>query len=375
VQLSAFYVFQESDTLSEPLVIAGLAGLLVCALLFVWLWRRERAASFALLWMGATLAPVLNARWMPAGVFAERYLYLPSVGFCWLFGWAAVRIWRAAMAPESPSKLRLLQRGIPVTVAVVATLYGLRTVTRNRDWRSDEALYTKTLEQQPDAKIIRTNLGALYFDRGDLAGAEREWTASLGPGRHYASTLNNMGLLRAQQQRYEEAIDYFEQAMRERPQYMSPHRNLARVYAELGRDQDAEREYRTAVKLTPLSAAARNDFGEFLLQRGRRAEAQEQYAMSAKADPNSEAEANLGNLLAESGDANGARLAYNSALALNPFNSRARFGLAKLDEGAGRLADALRGYRAGLELDPHNIQAQQAVLRLSSKSGAKPPLR
>jgi Tfp pilus assembly protein PilF len=375
LQLSAFYVFHASQSPAEPQVVAGLAGLLACTLLFLWLWRRDRLASFALLWMGATLAPVLNARWMPAGVFAERYLYLPSAGFCWLAGWAAVRIWRKAAAAENSGGFRVMRRAVPVAVAAVAVLYGARTVERNRDWRSDEVLYTKTLEQQPDAQIIRTNLGAIYFDRGDLAAAEREWTASLGPGRPYASTLNNLGLLRAQQERYDEAIDFFEQAIRERPKYMSPHRNLAKVYAETGRDQDAEQEYRLAVELAPLSAGARNEFGQFLLGRGRPADAQEQFAISAQADPNPEAQVNLGNLLASAGDVERARAAYRSAVALNPFDSRARFGLAALDESAGRLAEALSGYRAGLETDPGNAQAREAVLRLDSQSGLRRPGR
>lgn len=371
LQLSAFYVFHPNQRLSEPQVIAGLAGLLACALLFLWLWRRDRVASFALLWMGATLGPVLNARWMPAGVFGERYLYLPSVGFCWLLGWAGVKIWRLTLAAEGSGRLRVLHWAVPVAGAVVAVLYGVRTVERNRDWRSDEVLYSKTLETQPDARIIRTNLGAIYFDRGDLAAAEREWMASLGPGRPYASTLNNLGLLRSQQKRYDEAVDFFEKAIGERPKYMSPHKNLAKVYAETGRDQEAEREYRLAVELAPLSAGARNEFGQFLLSCGRPAEAQEQFAISAQADPNSEAQVNLGKLLASAGDLERARAAYGSAVALDPFDSRARFGLAKLDEGAGRLAEALRGYRAGLETDPGNAQAREAVLRLDTKAGVQ----
>jgi tetratricopeptide (TPR) repeat protein len=373
LHLSAFYVFQESRRLSEPQVLAGLAGLLACALLFVWLWRRDRAVSFALLWMGATLAPVLNARWMPAGVFGERYLYLPSVGFCWLLGWAVARAWRVAGKAERPGWQRMLRPAVPVAVAVVAVLYGARTVERNRDWRSDEILYSKTLEQQPGARIIRTNLGAIYFDRGDLAAAESEWMASLGPGRPYASTLNNLGLLRAKEERYDEAIVFFEQAMRERPKYMSPHKNVARVYQMMGRFADAEREHKLAVELAPLSASARNEFGEFLLDSGRPEEAQEQYALSAQADPNSEAHVHLGRFLVSEGDLERARAAYGRAVALDPFDSRARFGLAALDERTGRLAEALSGYRAVLETDPRNALAREAVLRLGAQAGVRQP--
>jgi tetratricopeptide (TPR) repeat protein len=374
VQLSAFYVFHPSQRLSEPQVIAGLAGILLCVALFIWLWRRDRAASLGLLWMGATIAPVLNARWMPAGVFAERYLYLPSVGFCWLIAWAVAKSWRVGTAATRGGQAgrRVLQQAVPMAVGVVAVLYGAGTVNRNRDWHSDEVLYTKTLAQQPDAQIIRTNLGAIYFDRGDFASAEREWLASLGPARPYASTLDNLGLLRSHQERYDEAIAYFQRTIAERPNFMSPHKNLAKTYADMDRDQDAEREYRIAIGLAPLSSGARNEFAKYLLERGRPAEAQAQFAISAQVDPNSEAQVNLGNFLASAGDADRARAAYASAVAMNPFDSRAHFGLAKLDEAAGRLPEALDGYRAGLQTDPGNVPARDAVLRLSAKTGTRP---
>ena len=374
LQMSAFYVFHASQRFGEPQVIAGIAVILGCVALFVWLWRRDRSASFAFLWMAATIAPVLNARWMPAGVFAERYLYLPSVGFCWLIAWAVANCWRVGTTAASTRRydLRFLRPSVPIAVGLVAVLYGARTVHRNRDWRSDEALYTQTLAQQPDAQIIRTNLGAIYFDRGDLVSAEREWLTSLGPARPYASTLSNLGLLRARQERYDEAIAYFERAIAERPNYMSPHKNLAQTYAAMGRDDDAEREYRVAIGLAPLSSGAHNEYAKYLLERGRSVEAQEQFAISAQVDPNSEAQVNLGNFLASAGDTVRARAAYSSAVSMDPFDSRAHFGLAKLDEASGRLSEALNGYRAGLQTDPANAQARDAVMRLTGQTGARP---
>jgi len=62
------------------------------------------------------LGPVLNARWMSASVFAERYLYMPSIGFWWLVAWAAVSLWRA----EGPSFLRPLSRATPILLAAIA---------------------------------------------------------------------------------------------------------------------------------------------------------------------------------------------------------------------------------------------------------------
>src|SRR6266567_7337417 len=89
--LSAYYVFHKSSHLTDRNVLLGLAALAVCGILFVILWRRVHLLSFALILFFLPLGPVLNPKWMPASVFAERYLYLPSIGFCWLAGWAAVK--------------------------------------------------------------------------------------------------------------------------------------------------------------------------------------------------------------------------------------------------------------------------------------------
>jgi protein O-mannosyl-transferase len=363
--LVAFYVFHESHSIRDPHVLAGLAGLVACVGLFAFLWRNARPPSFALLWIGATLAPVLNARWMPAQVFAERYLYLPSVGFCWLIGAAVAKLWRDTHS-GSPSAFRpFARRAIALAVVVIACLYAIATVERNRDWRSDDVLYRRTLELQPDAQVIHTNLGVYYSDHGDWAAAEREWTLALGPGKPSAVTLNNLGLVRRNQKRYSEAADLFEQAILLRPKYMAPYRNLAEMYTEMGRLDDADRQYQQAVSLAPLDVYARNSYGHFLLQQGRNPEAREQFARSAEADANAEAYDNLGDLDLAAGDRQKAHADYQAALALNDIDNHAYFGLAMLDEQQGRIAEAIKEYRAGLETDPRNAVALAAMHRLS----------
>ena len=82
--LVAFYPFHKSISFLDAWVLLGAAVLIAGAAFSVYQWRRSRMYVFALLWTFLTLAPVLNVHWMAAIVFAERYLYLPSVGFCWL---------------------------------------------------------------------------------------------------------------------------------------------------------------------------------------------------------------------------------------------------------------------------------------------------
>ena len=368
VHLVAFYVFHENHSIRDPHVLAGLAGLIVSSALFIFLWRNARPLSFAFLWMGATLAPVLNARWMPAQVFAERYLYLPSVAFCWLVGGAVAKLWRETRSGSPSAVKHFAGPAVALTVIVVACLYAIATVQRNRDWRSDEVLYRRTLEAQPEAQVIHTNLGVYYSDRGDWAAAEREWTLALGPGKPSAVTLNNLGLVRKNQKRYSEAADLFEQAIALRAKYMAPYKHLAEMYAEMGRIEDADRQYQQAISLAPLDVNARNSYGRFLLQQGRNSKAREQFARSAEADANAEAYDNLGDLDLAAGDRSKARTDYQAALALNEIDNHAYFGLAMLDEQQGRIADAIKEYRAGLETDPRNAVALAAMQRLSGHS-------
>lgn len=369
VHLMAFYVFHESTSLRDPRVLAGIAGLIVCAGLFVWLWRHAHPLSFSLIWIGATIAPVLNARWMPAQVFAERYLYLPSAAFCWLVGWAAATLWRRAQAePRSSSAGLALRQAVTVGLVVVGCAYAVIAVERNRDWRTDEVLYRRTLEQQPDAQIIHTNLGVVYSDRGDWVDAEREWTLALGPAAPNAVTLTDLGLVRKNQKRYDEAADYFERAIRLRPKFAGPYKDLAEMYQEMGRAADADKNFSQAVSLSPLDTNIRNQYGRFLLDQGRTADAREQFARSAEADANAEAFDSLGDLDLAAGDVLKARSDYQAALALNNIDNRADFGLATIDERQGRIADAVREYRAGLETDPKNELALAAVERLAART-------
>ena len=101
VHQSMYYTFHESTTLFDIRVIAGAAASIGCVALFIVLWRRASVISFALVWFVVTLAPVLNARLLAPNVFAERYLYLPSVGFSWLAGWSLVALWDKASARGS----------------------------------------------------------------------------------------------------------------------------------------------------------------------------------------------------------------------------------------------------------------------------------
>jgi Tfp pilus assembly protein PilF len=356
--LSAFYVFYESSQISDPRVLLGLGGIILCGAAFLWLWKNARTPAFFLLWMGATLAPVLNARWMPASVFAERYLYLPSAGFCWLVGWAVGRIRANARIPV------LARATLALAVGVAGLAGGIATVRRNRDWRSDQALYLKTLATNPDSGAIRLNLGTVYFNTGDQAAAEREWIQALAAGPRNVFTLINFGLLREKQGRYFESQEFFERAIRIRPDEMDAHLFYAQMLESIHRDVEADWQYRLAVTLAPYASNAHSSYGQFLYHQGRWQDAQTQFVAAVRDDPVPEAYDGLGDLYRDWKQLAQAEQSFRLAVKYNPFDSHAHFALGAIAAATGRTAEAVREYTAGLETDPTNAEALSALHKL-----------
>lgn len=361
-RLCAFYVFPKSWTALLPVVLGGIATLLLGILIFVILWRKARPVSFGLAWFVITLAPVLNVHWMPVGVFAERYLYLPSVGFCWVLAWICRRLWNAASGHAKAWRVALAS-----TAAVLAALAVWRISTRNPDWKDDVRLYRRTLEFSPDAYVIHNNLGEVYWKQGRKQLAEQEWLAAvkLAPDADYV--LANLGLALTDQGRYSEAIADLNRAIQLRPKASGNHVDLGMTYHEMGSLKDAERELETAVSLSPLSVLARQQLGEVYFDEGRFAEAENQFRASLSSQPTLDAWFSLGLARWRQGDAAEAERDFKAAQKLDPTDGRAHFMLGLLYGATGRYPQAVSEYQAGFRIDPSNPQAQAAFQKLQSE--------
>ena len=358
VNLCGFYAFHKCVALSDPRVVVGFLVLGLSLVALAYSWRRERLVSFGLLWFFVNIAPVLNARWLGANVFTERYLYLPSLGFCWIAAWAVRLLWMRLAG--RPTARKFYAAGL----AMVAILCLVRIVTRNRIWHDDPTFYRSTLAAQPDAIALRINLGAVYWNSGSPDQAEAEWREALRRAPNHWLILNNLGLAAARKKRYDEAIEDFQCSIRLRPNYADSHMNLGRTYAETGAGEKAEAQLRAAVALAPLYVQARNELAKFYFDTGRFTEAEPQFRSSVSSGGTTQAWNSLGEIYSRWNRWQDAEHAFRQAVALDPFDSRAHFGLGAVLEAQGRTKEALNEYETGLQTDPRNPIALESVERL-----------
>ena len=190
VKLCAYYVFPGDVAALYPWALGGVVALAICVIAFAYVRKSSPQAAFGVVWFLATLAPVLNVRWMTSNAFAERYLYLASIGFCWMVGWGGIQAWKSLSARGNKGRFAL-----PVAACVLAMLAVLRITTRNGDWRDNVTFYTATLAVSPGAYYIHNNLGTEYWNQGNIPAAEKEWREALrlAPASEYA--LHNLALV------------------------------------------------------------------------------------------------------------------------------------------------------------------------------------
>lgn len=130
------------------------------------------------------LLPTSNLVVTIGSIMAERFLYLPSVGFCAV---AALGLWRA-----------LGQRRVAVVVtALVVLALGARTYTRNIDWQNERSLWASTLAASPGSfKAYKGNATAIWAN--GIGTGERELDAAISMAERGVAILERTPLSNAQ---------------------------------------------------------------------------------------------------------------------------------------------------------------------------------
>jgi hypothetical protein len=216
---------------SPPKLAAVLAGL--GALLWGALSRRSPDPLRAgCLWLLAGLLPIANLVPIPSAPVAERYLYVPALGFAVI----GAALWRALAT-------RRARLAVALAVALAAGL-GVRAALRTSVWLDDRRLFESMVAADSGNASAHYNLGILRAGSGDLAGAIGAWEAAVAADPRHAGAHNNLGNAYAMTGRLESARTHYEAVRDLAPREAMPIYNLARVAELEGRREDAVRLYR-----------------------------------------------------------------------------------------------------------------------------------
>jgi hypothetical protein len=153
-------------------------------------YRRGKPVFFFIAFFFVTLAPTSNLAILIGTIMAERFLYLPSIGFA---GCLVVTVY--AVCRRFPGVA-------PASLALVAVAFAARTYTRNFDWFDDLSLWTSAAQACPASYKTHTSLATdLIAVKGaglDSAVSEAGWSLaildSLPDQRNISAVYANAGL-------------------------------------------------------------------------------------------------------------------------------------------------------------------------------------
>jgi uncharacterized membrane protein (UPF0136 family) len=137
-------------------VATGAAILCVSALVFVYCRKRAPLFALAIAWFFLGLGPVSQI--IPTIVVAaDRFLYLPMMGWALLVGCLLDLAWQRAL---TAGRSRL----VAAAITLLFMTFAARTFVRVPDWQSDETLNLATVAAFPETPTPFLNL-ATYYER------------------------------------------------------------------------------------------------------------------------------------------------------------------------------------------------------------------
>ncbi len=311
--------------------------------------RRRPAAGFAGLWFFVILAPSSSVVPLPGQPMAEHRMYLPLAGVIVLSA-LGLQAW--------------IGRRSQAVLVAVAVLFGWLTFERNKDYRSEIALWSDTVATRPDNERAHNGLGRALLDvPGRLPDAISEFEAALRIKPDYAEAHFNLGTaLSKTPGRLSDAAAEFEAALRIRPDYAEAHDSLGNLFAGVsGRLPDAVAQYEEALRINPDFAEAHNNLGDALAKnRGQLPNAIAEYEAALRIEPGyAEAHFNLGIALSEvPGRSQDAMAEYEAALRIEPDYAEAHNNLAIILAGMpGRMPEAVGQFEEALRIEPDYAEA------------------
>lgn len=209
--------------------------------------KKQHLYTLATAWIIITLLPALAIALFDEPVFAQRVLYLPSVGFSILIAWCL-------------QQTNQLSRPIKMTTIIgfltVFVFFSIATILEIADWENDTVFYTQAIKSNPNSFKPVAGLATTY---------ERETNQNYGKAIELYLKAHQLATAES------DKFDFLESA--------------ARIYGQTGNTKKSEELYTEIVERMPKRSSAWVGLGNNALARRAPQQALPFYQKAYDADP------------------------------------------------------------------------------------------
>ena len=234
-------------------------GLFVFALMKL---REKHILSFSIFFYLIVISMYANIVKPPAGIIAERFLYIASLGFSIAVIYFLFKLLK--VPADKPDTGKQVWK-VPLALLVILIPFTAKTVDRNKDWNSQISLFSHDIQYLNNsakanfiyATTLKTQLIENLKEGGNRNDAEPqvakiisllEQTVKVYPG--YFEAWNSLGEMYTMMKNdNEKALEYFSRTVKEKPTFAAGWYNLGYIHFQKEDFPQALNNFRMAATL------------------------------------------------------------------------------------------------------------------------------
>lgn len=230
---------------SIKFICGTLSVISVTVISYLLIKKKKYLLFVILMWIILPLLPVMNIiPFLKASLLNPRYLFVPTMGFCWMLGYLCVQQGKNA-------------RAFKISLILLVIFYSAKTIIRNYEWTDEIRLWRKNVEMYPNFSRPRNNLAAAYYKKGLTEKALNEFKTVISIEPENPMPYYNIGIIKKSKGDYQGAITEYKKAYeiirhypKDAPRSLSIVNDvlfaLGNIYDGIGDEKTALKYYREA---------------------------------------------------------------------------------------------------------------------------------
>lgn len=201
--------------------------------------------GYGILFFLITLSIVSNIVFSVGTNMGERFIFMPSLGFCLILGVLGYRFSNRKNTGKAQANYSQIKPVLGI-LAIFLVLFSAKSFTRNFVWKDNFTLFTTDVHTSPNSAKVRNSAGGELIAQSIKPENESKKTAMLNeavghlkeairihPGFKNAFLL--LGNANNYLKNFEESIRFYNQALILDPNYQEAKNNLSITYREAGK--------------------------------------------------------------------------------------------------------------------------------------------
>ena len=298
--------------------------------------KRSHFGRFGILFFLANIIFVMQIIPVGSAMFADRYTYIPSIGYFFLVGFFFHQI---------NQKYRNFRKFGIAIISLYILILSVLTFNRTKVWENSMTLWDDVLSKHTEAPIAWINRGNAKYKIKKYQSAIKDYNQALAHKPDQAQAYLNRATARKETGDLIGAVKDYNKSLKLNPNQEKAYYNRGGAFLDLAKFSQALEDYNKAIELKPDYAQAYSNRANVYLNLQNLEAAMSDYDNAILLKPDySEAYANRGIAFTIEGNDNAAISDFSKTIELNPKDGTAYFlrGMSKIK--IGKKDDACKDY-------------------------------